>query len=156
MRPPHGGQTLTSSRVISLPEARSPLCRCTNLRPWYKAGVGRNPQVEAWFKELEHPRKKEMLEVRKTSLATDPRIEETIKWKSPTFMFEGNIASIEPRSKKQVSVLFHQGADSPGNHPLFEGGGGTVRYMRFGGATEVEKGREGLQAAVKAWIELKS
>jgi hypothetical protein len=28
----------------------------------------------------------------------------TIKWKSPTFMFEGNIASIDPKAKSHVSL----------------------------------------------------
>ena len=53
-------------------------------------------------------------QVRDVVLAVDPRITETIKWKSPTFVFEGNIASIDPRSKKQVSLMFHQGAKLPG------------------------------------------
>ena len=41
-----------------------------------------------------------MQQVRSTILRVDDRIEEALKWKSPTFMFEGNIASIDPRSKK--------------------------------------------------------
>lgn len=70
-------------------------------------------------------------------------------------MFEGNIASIEPRSKKQVSVLFHQGAKLPGKHAALEGGGGTVRYLRFADAAEVKRKRKDLEEAVKAWIALK-
>ena len=116
----------------------------------------RSPEVDAWFKELDHPLKDAMLEARKAILGADRRITETIKWKSPTFIYEGNIASIEPRAKKQVSVLFHQGASLPGKHPLLEGGGGTVRYMRFADLGDVKAKRKDLQAAVQAWCDLKA
>ena len=67
----------------------------------------------------------------------------------------GNIASIEPRSKKRVSVLFHQGAALPGTHPHLEGGG-TVRHMRFDDLADVRSKGKDLQQAVRAWCELKS
>lgn len=97
-----------------------------------------------------------MLEVRKIVLGTDPRLTETIKWKSPTFVFEGNMASIDPRSKKHVQLMFHQGASLPGKHPKLEGGGGTVRYMRFADVDDVKAKREDLQAAVRSWCSLKA
>ena len=115
-----------------------------------------NDQVEAWFEELDHPLKAEMLRVRQIVLDTDPRIEETIKWKSPTFTFEGNIASIDPKARRHVSLLFHQGAKIPGSHPELEGGGETARYMRFAGLEDVEAKRPALEAAVRGWIVLKS
>jgi hypothetical protein len=117
--------------------------------------MSRNPEVDEFIAELGHPLEKEIQAVRKIILGVDRRITETIKWKSPTFVFEGNIASIEPRSKKQVSVLFHQGAKLPGKHPALEGGGGTVRYLRFADAAEVKRKRKDLEEAVKAWIALK-
>jgi hypothetical protein len=118
--------------------------------------MGQNPEVDAWFEEFDHPLKGAMLQVRKVILGTDRRLEETIKWKSPTFTFEGNMASIDPRSKKHVQLMFHQGAKLPGKHPKLEGGGGTVRYMRFADVAEVKAMKGDLQAAVRAWIELKS
>jgi hypothetical protein len=96
-----------------------------------------------------------MLEVRKIVLGTDRRLTETIKWKSPTFVFEGTMASIDPWSKKHVQLMFHQGASLPGKHPKLEGGGGTVRYMRFAGVDDVKAKREDLQAAVRSWCSLK-
>jgi len=118
--------------------------------------VSTNPEVEAWFRDLDHPLKDAMVQVRQVILGTDQRMDETIKWKSPTFVFEGNMASIDPRSKKQVQVMFHQGAALPGRHPQLEGGGGTVRYMRFVDLADVKAKRGDLQAAVRAWCDLKS
>jgi hypothetical protein len=113
-------------------------------------------EVDAWFGELDHPLKKEMLEVRKTILAADKRMEECIKWKSPTFTFEGNLASFNPRAKKHVSLMFHTGAKIPGKHPQLEGGGDTARYMTFADGKEVKAKRKALQAVVKAWCKLKT
>ena len=47
-----------------------------------------NPEVDAWFAEYEHPAKDSMLRVREIVLS-DHRMEETIKWKSPTLITKG-------------------------------------------------------------------
>ena len=117
--------------------------------------MAKSPEVDAWFGHLDHPLKAEMLEVRRIILKTDKRIGETIKWKSPTFVFEGNMASIDPRAKKHVNLMFHLGASLPGKHPELEGGGGTVRYMRFADSADVKKKRADVEAAVQAWCSLK-
>jgi hypothetical protein len=51
--------------------------------------------------------------------------------------------------------MFHQGAKLPGTHPALEGGGGTVRYLRFADAADVKSKRKDLEKAVRVWIELK-
>jgi Domain of unknown function (DU1801) len=73
----------------------------------------------------------------------------------PTFVFRGNLASIDPRSKKHVSLMFHQGAKLPGDNPALEGGGATVRYLRFADDADLRAKRKDLEAAVRAWIDLK-
>jgi hypothetical protein len=118
--------------------------------------MGASPEVEAWFKDLDHPLRDAMLQVRKIILAADRRLDETIKWKSPTFVFEGNMASIDPRSKKHVNLMFHQGASRPGKHPRLEGGGATVRYLRFADLADVKAKRRDLETAVRAWCNFKA
>jgi hypothetical protein len=118
--------------------------------------MGRDPEVDAWFDALEHPLKDVMLEVRRAVLASDRRVDECIKWKSPTFTFEGNIASIDPKAKAHVQLMFHQGAKLPGRHPALEGGGGTVRYLRFRDRADVRAKRADLRAAIQAWIAMRS
>ncbi len=93
-----------------------------------------------------------MLRVRHIILA-DERMTETIKWKSPTFMYEGNMASFNPRTKSHVSLMFHTGASIPGEHPRLEGGGDTARYMKFADLDDVEKAKDVLVAVVAAWCE---
>jgi hypothetical protein len=117
--------------------------------------MNKNPEVDAWFDEVEHPLKPEMIKVREIILGADNRVTETIKWKTPTFMYEGNIASFNPRAMAQVSLMFHTGAKIPGEHPLLEGGGGTARYARFDDLDDVEAKRHGLEAVVRAWCAMK-
>ena len=74
--------------------------------------MGKSAEVDAWFRDLEHPLKDEMLEVRKIILL-------------------------------------------PSKYPHLEGGGDTVRYMRFADGAEVTKKRADLEAAVRAWCSLK-
>lgn len=111
-----------------------------------------NPDVDAWFDDYDHPMREAMLRVREIILA-DERITETIKWKSPTFMYEGNMASFNPRTKAHVSLMFHTGASIPGEHPRLEGGGETARYMKFADLEDVESARADIEAVVDAWCE---
>ena len=111
-----------------------------------------NPEVDAWFAEYEHPVKDAMLRVRELIL-TDDRMEETIKWKSPTFMYDGNMASFNPRTKAHVSLMFHTGATIPGDHPRLEGGGETARYMKVTDLDDVESAASEITAIVNAWCE---
>ena len=76
--------------------------------------MNEDPEVTAWLDELDHPLMDVILAVRRVFLEADERITETVKWKSPTYMYEGNLASIDPKAKKHVAVLFHRGAEIPG------------------------------------------
>ena len=109
-----------------------------------------NPEVEEWFRELDHPLKEAMLRVRQIILEADERISETIKWSSPTFAFKGNLASFQPKAKRFVSLMFHRGSEIPGGHPGLEGDAPLVRIMRFGDEGDVEDHRSELQAVVRA------
>lgn len=109
-----------------------------------------NPELDAWFAAYEHPAIDAMLRVREIVLE-DGRMSETIKWKSPTFVYEGNMASFNPRTKAHVSLMFHTGASIPGDHPRLEGGGNTARYMKFSGLDEVEEAADEIRAVVAAW-----
>lgn len=115
-----------------------------------------NPEVDTYLEELDHPLGDVIQAVRRAILDADERMTETIKWKSPTFMYEGNLASINPRAKAHVSLMFHTGADIPGEFPHLEGGEKVARYMRFADLETVESLREELASVVAAWCDLKA
>ena len=112
-------------------------------------------EFDAWFSQYENPLKAEVQRVREILLAADERIEETVKWQAPTFVYKGNLASFNPRSKKHVSLMFHTGASIPGDFPSLSGSGDTARYMTFADMEEVEVRADELTAIVKAWIQFK-
>ena len=115
---------------------------------------GTSSDVDTWFADQDHPMGAEMQLVRAIIMGVDDRVEETIKWKTPTFMFKGNIASFSP-AKKLVSLMFHRGSEIPGRHPGLEGDGQLVRTMRFRTTEEIEARRGELEAVIRSWISLK-
>jgi hypothetical protein len=117
--------------------------------------MSRNPEVDQWLDESDHPLEATMRRARDIILAADSRVTESIKWKTPTFAFKGNIASFNP-SKNLVSIMFHRGAEIPGDHPRLEGDGKLVRTMRFADLDELEAGRADLEAAIRAWCDWKA
>ena len=112
--------------------------------------------VDAWFNATDHPRKDLMQAVRRAVLAADARVTETIKWKAPTFMFNGNIASINPQAKSHVSLMFHTGASIPGDFPSLQGGSGTAKYMRFEDEADCAAKSDELQSVIRAWCKMKA
>ena len=117
--------------------------------------TNRNPEVERWLDEANHPLDAAVRRAREIILGADDRVTESIKWKTPTFSYRGNIASFNP-SKKLVSIMFHRGAEIPGEHPRLEGDGRLARTMRFAGLDDVEAGRDELAAVIRAWCDLKA
>ena len=115
----------------------------------------RNPEVDAFLQKKDHPMNAEIQKVREIVLDTDDRIEEVIKWSSPTFMYKGNIASFFMNAKKFVSLMFHKGAAIPDESGLLEGDGKESRVARFLDMEDIDKKKEALQSVVKAWIDLR-
>jgi hypothetical protein len=110
-----------------------------------------HPSVDAWFESYDNPMKPAVQRVRQIILATDPRITESIKWKAPTFEYKGKIASFYPKARSHVSLMFHQGAKIPGDHPLLKGEGATSRTAKLAGLAQVEARRAELEAIIRAW-----
>jgi hypothetical protein len=112
-------------------------------------------EVDAWFAAYDNPMKAVVQRVREIIMAADERMEETIKWQAPTFMYKGNLASFFPKAKQHASLMFHTGASIPGDFPHLEGEGETARTMKFADLAETEARKEELESIVQAWIELK-
>ncbi|MEX2553543.1 MAG: DUF1801 domain-containing protein [Actinomycetota bacterium] len=117
--------------------------------------MNRNQDVDRWLDEHAHPLDDARRRVREIILEADERVTESIKWSTPTFAYKGNIASFNP-SKNLISILFHRGAEIPGDHPRLEGEGRLARTMRFANSNEVEARRAELEAVIRAWCEWKA
>ncbi len=115
--------------------------------------MNRNSEVDEWFVSYDNPMKDLVQAVRETILAADPRIEETIKWQAPTFVYWGNLASFFPKSKKHASLMFHKGKLIPGDFPNLEGDGKVARSMKFLDFDDLAAKKDELAAIVVAWCD---
>lgn len=117
--------------------------------------MNRNPDVDAWFERYDNPQKAGVQRVREIMLGADPRVQESVKWQAPTFEYKGNLASFYPKARKHVSLMFHQGAQIPGDHPILEGDGPVSRAAKFADLDDIEAKKPQLEAVVRAWCALK-
>jgi uncharacterized protein YdeI (YjbR/CyaY-like superfamily) len=113
-----------------------------------------NPKVDAFLKNKKHPLTKEIQRVREIILQTSDKIEEDIKWSSPTFMYKGNIASFYFNAKNLVSLMFHTGASIQDKYGLLEGEGKVSRVARFADMKDIEKNKKALENIIKNWIKM--
>jgi len=113
-----------------------------------------NPKVDAFLQTKKHPLTKEIQKVREIILQTSDKVEEDIKWSSPTFMYKGNIASFYMNAKKLVSLMFHTGASLKDTSGLLEGDGKVSRVARFADMADIEKKKKALQQIIKEWIKI--
>lgn len=110
-------------------------------------------EVDAWFAGYENPMKPVVAEMRSIILAADARLAECIKWQAPTFTYEGNMASFFPRSKKQASLMFHQGAIILGDFPNLTGDGKEARSFKVASLDDLADKQAELQAICRAWCD---
>ncbi|HET9497299.1 MAG TPA: DUF1801 domain-containing protein [Candidatus Limnocylindria bacterium] len=115
--------------------------------------MNRSPDVNAWLDRYDNPQKPVVLRVREVILDADPRIEEVVKWSTPTFVYRGNLASFQPRAKQFASLLFHEGASIPGDFTRLSGGGEHARYMQIVDLADAEAVADELRAIVRAWCD---
>jgi hypothetical protein len=67
-------------------------------------------EVETFLDALDHPRKPEILALRRIILGADPRIGERIKWNAPSFRTGEWFGTFHLRAKDGVQVILHFGA----------------------------------------------
>ncbi|TNE54137.1 MAG: DUF1801 domain-containing protein [Bacteroidetes bacterium] len=116
--------------------------------------MNKNPEVDEYLRKKAHPMTAEIELVRQIILETDERIQECIKWSSPTFTYKGNMASYFMNAKKFVSLMFHKGVLIQDETGLLQGDGKEGRVARFENVEDIEQKKEKLQSVVRAWIKL--
>ena len=114
----------------------------------------KNPDVDKYLADKQHPMTTEIEAVREIILSYDPKLEECIKWSSPTFTYKGNMASFFMNAKKHVSLMFHKGALIASSSKILEGDGKEGRVAKFSDLDDIKNKKAELENVVKAWMEL--
>src|SRR5215471_15030883 len=116
--------------------------------------TNKNPEVDELLRKKKNPMTAEIQRVREIILETSEKIEETVKWSAPTFIYKGNIASFYMNTKEHVSLMFHTGASIPDKYKLLEGEGNVSRVAKFSDMKDIEKKKKALQSIIKEWIKI--
>jgi hypothetical protein len=117
--------------------------------------VKTNAEVERWFASKKPPNEKMIRRVRDILLAADPRISDYIKYGSLLIGYEGDLVSFVQVQKKNVNLMFNNGAKIPGRFPHLEGSGPNARFMRFADIAEIDKRAGELKRIARAWCALR-
>ena len=104
--------------------------------PKSKSDVARTSgakEVDDFISTLNHPLKKVVEMLRKIILSTNKEITEHIKWKAPSFVYDGDDKITFNLSKdNMVMIIFHRGAkvkDSNGKETLFKDTTGLLEWL---------------------------
>ncbi|MDA4846274.1 DUF1801 domain-containing protein [Hoeflea poritis] len=117
--------------------------------------MSRNPDVDRWLEAYDNPMKPVVAAIRELVLAHDARIDEAIKWQAPTFIYKGNIASFFPKAKKHASLMFHKGAEIPGDFSNLSGDGKEARTFKVMDLEDLDEKAGELKAVFTAWCAMR-
>lgn len=119
-------------------------------------------QVVAFFANLDHPLKSAMEKIREIILAADETITEQIKWKGPSFCYNGDDRVTFNVRDGAILLIFHRGAkvkDSTGSGRLIEDPTHLLQWLtddratiKFTSEVEVDEKSSDLTKVVQLWI----
>ena len=128
-------------------------------------GSRRDPDVEALMRELDHPLKKELAQLRELFLSISPEVHEGIKWNSPSFRTTEFFATVNIRARdgqERVWLILHMGAKPkksgidrakiPDPSGLLEWLGKDRCLISFRDGKDIQAKRPALEAILRAWI----
>ena len=71
----------------------------------------RSEEVDQFIKDLEHPLKEEIAQMRAIILDSDEQITEHIKWNAPSFCYNGvDRLTFNLHARDRIQLIFHRGA----------------------------------------------
>ncbi|MCT9935026.1 DUF1801 domain-containing protein [Planotetraspora sp. A-T 1434] len=111
-------------------------------------------KVDDFMSKLDHPFKAEIEAVRAVIMGASPGIEEDIKWGGPSFYYKEDMASINPRVKNYVPIIWHKGALLSDDSGLLEKGPKGRAYIKFHSMAEIEANKAVLTKLINDWVAL--
>jgi hypothetical protein len=110
--------------------------------------------VAAYMQRLEHPLKAEVEAVRAIILGANRKIAERVKWNSPSFYYQQDLAAFHLRARDCVHVVFvfPQGTMPSDRFGFLEGDYKDRRMARFRDMADVQANKAGLVRLVNHWV----
>lgn len=112
--------------------------------------------VDEYMAALEHPFKAEVEALRQIILEANPKMHERVKWNSPSFYYQVDLAAFHLRETKRVHIVFvfYKGQMIHESNGILEGDYKDRRMAYFYSMEDVLAKKEALQKIVNDWIEL--
>jgi hypothetical protein len=111
-------------------------------------------KVDEFMANLEHPLKAELEAVRSIIVNANPKIEEDVKWGGPSFFYNEDLATFNPRIKNYVALIFHKGELLNIKSDFLENATKGKVYAKFYSMDQVTANKELIEKMVNAWVEL--
>lgn len=125
-------------------------------------GASAGDDVGAFLDALDHPRKPEILALRRIILGADPAIGEGIKWNAPSFRTSEWFATFHLRAKNGVQIILHFGAkvrDKSGARAAIDDPESLLQWLgddrasaAFRDMADVEAKESAFTAVIQQWI----
>ena len=109
---------------------------------------GKQVTAAEFMEQLVHPLKAEMELLRQTILGADKRISERVKWNAPSYYYNTDIVTFNPRALQHVHLVFHHAQIEQVLSPLLEGTMKGRRMMYFGSIASVKAARREISRIV--------
>lgn len=122
----------------------------------------KDPAVDAFLRDLDHPLKKDIETVRLIILGVNSKIHEGIKWSAPSFRTNDYFATFFLRSTDRVQLIFHRGAkvkDNSTKGAKIADPAGLIEWLAaerciitLGAGKEIGQKRAAFERIVRQWI----
>lgn len=112
-------------------------------------------QVDDYMEKLEHPFKQEVERLRSIILNANPKLQERVKWNSPSFYFVKDLAAFNLRASGYVQIIFiFYDGNMIEDSSLLQGSWRDRREARFYSMDDIEAKQPALEHFVNNWIKL--
>ncbi|TCD26189.1 DUF1801 domain-containing protein [Pedobacter psychrodurus] len=112
-------------------------------------------QVDDYMEKLEHPFKQEIERLRSIILNSNSKLQERVKWNSPSFYYIKDLAAFNLRANGYVQIIFiFYDGNMIEDSSLLQGNWKDRREARFSSMVDVEAKQPALEQFVNNWIKL--
>jgi uncharacterized protein YdhG (YjbR/CyaY superfamily) len=122
-----------------------------------KSPTEHTAEVNAFMEQLDHPFKAEVELVREIIKNVNKEITEEIKWKAPSFRYEGEyLVTFNLWEKDRIHLVFHNPMISQVKSELLEGDYDHRRMAYFADRRDIQAKRKILEKALRDLIKLQT
>lgn len=106
--------------------------------------------LETYLDKLEHPMKEGIALVCRQF--SDAGMAASVRWGGPSFEYGRPFATLNPRLKDCIAVIFHEGDVLLKQFPALEAGTKGKAFLKLGSDQEADEKADMLSSVARAWI----